>query len=133
MQSVKSAQEAPKGEGTEPPKATTETPPASQDSAPVKESALVKSEAWLREQAPGSYTIQLLAVENVESLQPVIEKYRLQDQVFSVRTVRKGRPWYPLLWGQFPNRAAALRAVKSLAAELQKGGAWARPLSSLQQ
>jgi DamX protein len=109
-----------------------EVPAAKAESSPAPESPLVKSEEWLREQAPGSYTIQLLAVENIESLQAVIEKYKLQEQAFSVRTMRKGRPWYPLLWGMFPNRAAATEAVKGLAAELQKGGAWARSLSSLQ-
>ncbi|MEJ2460942.1 MAG: SPOR domain-containing protein [Candidatus Thiodiazotropha sp.] len=129
-----SKEKAPEAGQDEPVTQAAEAAPAKEVSTPAARasSTLVKSKEWLREQAPGSYTVQLLAVENIESLQEVIEKYKLQEQVFSVRTVRKGRTWYPLLWGRYPNRAAALKAIKSLAAELQKGGAWARPLSSLQ-
>jgi DamX protein len=93
---------------------------------------LIRSEAWLRKRAPGSYTIQLLAVENIESIQPVILKYHLQGKAFAVRTKRHEKAWYPLLWGEFPDRSAAVEAIKQLAPELQKGGAWARPFASLQ-
>ncbi len=132
MQSAVSEEKVPEAVEPEPPTRIEEAPAAKSETSPTLETPLVRSEEWLREQAPGSYTIQLLAVENIESLQAVIEKYKLQEQAFSVRTMRKGRPWYPLLWGMFPNRAAATEAVKGLAAELQKGGAWARSLSSLQ-
>ncbi len=134
MPAADSEEKIPEAEKVQPATQTAEAAPAKEVTAPVARasSTLVKSTEWLREQASGSYTIQLLAVENVESLQEVIEKYELQDQVFSVRTIRKGRTWYPLLWGKYPNRAAALKAVKGLAAELRDGGAWARPLSSLQ-
>ena len=100
---------------------------------PPQESTLLKSPEWLRAQAPGSYTVQLLAVENIESLQKVIERHELQDKAFSVKTLRQGRPWYPLLWGQFANRTEAMEATKRLPQDLRKGGAWARPLSSLLQ
>lgn len=97
--------------------------------APVQ----VKSPQWVDEQPPGSYTVQLLAVENVESLQAVISKHNLQSKAFSVKTERQGHDWYPLLWGEFPNRAAATEAIKGLPPKLQKGGAWVRSIASLRQ
>ncbi len=128
-----------------PPEVAEETPETVAKSA--KESALPKPESktapatssllrdseWLAARPAGAYTVQLLAVENVESVQQVVEKHGLGEAAFTVRTERKGRPWYPLLWGQYPNRPAALEAIKRLPAPLRAGGAWARSFASLQQ
>jgi DamX protein len=94
---------------------------------------LVKSPQWVKERPPGSYTVQLLAVENIESLQAVISKYNLQSKAFSVKTERQDHDWYPLLWGEYPNRAVATEAIKGLPPKLQKGGAWVRSFASLRQ
>ncbi len=96
-----------------------------------EEAGLLRSRDWLDEQARGSYTLQLLAVGNTESVKAAITRYGLQEQAFSVKTVRQGKAWYPLLWGVYPDRGAALAAVKRLPEELQKSGAWARSLASL--
>lgn len=119
------------------PVAAPDVPPAAQPESAVEvkistKPTVLRSLEWLRERTPGSYTIQILAVENVESIQPVIDKHQLQGKAFSVRTERQGRAWYPLLLGEFPNRTAAVEAIKQLAPDLQKGGAWARSFASLQ-
>jgi DamX protein len=118
------------------PVAAPDAPPAEQPESAVEvkiptKPTVLRSLEWVRERAPGSYTIQILAVENVESIQPVIDKHHLQGRAFSVRTERQGRAWYPLLLGEFPNRTAAVEAIKQLAPEIQKNGAWARSLASL--
>jgi DamX protein len=93
--------------------------------------SMLRSRQWLSEQFPGGYTIQLLAVENIESIQPVVAKHKLEEEAFTIRTERMGRPWYPLLWGVFESRAEAMAAIKGLPPALRKGGAWARTLASL--
>jgi DamX protein len=113
---------------------TTVSKPSAEQAAPrTAASKLLKSMEWLGEQAPGSYTVQLLAVENIESLLPVIDKYALHDEAYSVRTERQGRAWYPLLWGTFPNRDSAIKAIERLAPGLRKGGAWVRTIRSLRK
>ncbi len=119
------------------PVAEPDVPPAEQPESAVEvkistKPTVLRSLEWVGERKPGSYTIQILAVENIESIQPVIEKHRLQGKAFSVRTERQGRAWYPLLLGEFPNRTAAVEAIKQLAPDLQEGGAWARSFASLQ-
>jgi DamX protein len=126
--------DVPTAEPVDVPKAKpVDVPKVEQVDTQTAESKLLKSVEWLSKQPPGSYTVQLLAVENIESLQPVIDRYALHDEAFSVRTERQGRTWYPLLWGTFPNRASALNAIKRLAPGLRKGGAWARTISSLRK
>ena len=92
---------------------------------------LLRSADWLKGQAGGSYTLQLLAVGSFQSVQSAVNKHGLQEQAFSVRKERQGRPWYPLLWGVYPDREAALAAIGQLPPELRKSGAWARSLASL--
>ncbi|MET0067009.1 MAG: AAA family ATPase [Candidatus Thiodiazotropha sp.] len=87
---------------------------------------------WIAEQSPESYTLQLIAVENIESLQRFISINGLQGKVHTHQTQRKGVPWYSLLWGSFANREAALEAQTQLPPTVQKGGVWARSFGSLQ-
>ena len=97
----------------------------------VDPSGLLKSSDWLDGQPKAGYTLQLLAVGNLESVRSTVSKYKLQEQAFSIQGERQGQPWYPLLWGVYPSREAALAALKDLPAELRKSGAWARSLVSL--
>jgi DamX protein len=97
------------------------------------ETGLLKSREWLLSQASMNYTIQLLAVENIESIQSYIKHHALAEEAFTVQTKRNGKPWYPLLWRVFPDKSAAMEALKSLPPDIQKGGAWARSFASLQK
>jgi len=94
---------------------------------------LLKPQAWLAKQPKGSYTIQLLAVESIDSIKPVIARHGIAEKAFTIETQRNGKPWFPLLWGVFPDRPAALAALKQLPPSLQKGGAWARAIASLEK
>ena len=95
--------------------------------------SILKSPEWLAQQAPENHTVQLLAVENIDSIHDVIVKHNLQGKAFTVRTERKGRAWYPLLWGNFADRKEAETALKGLDPKLQRGGVWIRTISSLMQ
>lgn len=129
------AMPAPAPEQAEAPE--TPQPPAAEAATETESSlegaSLVKGPEWLARQRPGSLTIQLLAVENIESIQDVIEKYKLHGEAFAVKTERQGKAWYPLLWGRFTGLTEAQTALKRLPPELLQGGAWIRSLASLQQ
>ncbi len=87
---------------------------------------------WIAEQAASNYTLQLIAVENIESLQRFINSNGLHGQVHTHKTLRKGVPWYSLLWGSFESREQALQAQSQLPQAVQKAGVWARSFGSLQ-
>ncbi|MBW9260177.1 MAG: AAA family ATPase [Candidatus Thiodiazotropha sp. (ex. Lucinisca nassula)] len=91
-----------------------------------------ESAAWVQSQPGENYTLQLIAVENLASLNRYISRNSLDNQVVTVKTLRKGAPWYALIWGSFANRDLALAAQGDLPAAVRKGGVWARSFASLQ-
>jgi septal ring-binding cell division protein DamX/type II secretory pathway predicted ATPase ExeA len=90
-----------------------------------------KAMEWVRSQPPQFYTLQLIAVENIKSLQRFIKANTLQGQVYTLKTQRNGAPWYTLLWGAFTNRDEAMQAQSKLPPAVRKGGVWARSFASL--
>ncbi|MCU7935070.1 MAG: AAA family ATPase [Candidatus Thiodiazotropha sp. (ex Dulcina madagascariensis)] len=102
-------------------------------SSTVKVDSTGRESDWVLSQPQDRYTLQLIAVENIESLQSFIEENGLKDEVHTFKTERKGAPWYALLWGDFPDQASAQQAIGSLPPAVRKGGVWARSFASLQQ
>jgi septal ring-binding cell division protein DamX/type II secretory pathway predicted ATPase ExeA len=94
--------------------------------------SLTDGQAWVASQPPGNYTLQLLAVGNLPSIQSFIRKHELSGEVFTIETERNGQPWYPLLWGSFSDRDAAEAASKRLPPAIRTAGFWARTFASLQ-
>ncbi|MCU7850618.1 MAG: AAA family ATPase [Candidatus Thiodiazotropha sp. (ex Monitilora ramsayi)] len=99
----------------------------------LTEASALRGKAWMLSQPAGNYTVQLLAAGNIESIQRYIDQHGLSGEAFAIQTQRKGKPWYPLLWGTFPDRASALSGIKRLPPAVQSGGAWARSFSSLRE
>ncbi|MCG7983330.1 MAG: AAA family ATPase [Candidatus Thiodiazotropha lotti] len=98
----------------------------------VETDPFAESAAWIKSQPGENYTLQLIAVENLASLNRYISLNSLDNQVVTVKTLRKGAPWYALIWGSFANRDLALAAQSDLPAAVRKGGVWARSFASLQ-
>ena len=98
----------------------------------VEVDPFAESAAWIKSQPGQNYTLQLIAVENLASLNRYISLNSLDNQVVTVKTLRKGVPWYALIWGSFANRDLALAAQSDLPAAVRKGGVWARSFASLQ-
>ncbi|MCG7915975.1 MAG: AAA family ATPase [Candidatus Thiodiazotropha weberae] len=100
--------------------------------AEVEADPFAESVAWVKSQPGENYTLQLIAVENLASLNRYIALNSLENQVVTVKTLRKGAPWYALIWGSFASRDQALAAQGDLPAAVRKGGVWARSFASLQ-
>ncbi|RRS34258.1 MAG: hypothetical protein OI74_05620 [Gammaproteobacteria bacterium (ex Lamellibrachia satsuma)] len=88
---------------------------------------------WLLEQNPEHYTLQLIGVEQLASLRRFVKRHGLEKQAGYIRTKRKGKAWYVLLWGVYPERDAAQKAKRKLPRSLKSRDAWARTVGSLQQ
>ncbi len=99
--------------------------------SPGIDAPLDDAQAWIAAQPSENYTLQLVAVENIESLQRFISRYRLKGKVYTHQTLRKGVAWYSLLWGSFESRDLALRAQTQLPTAIQKSGVWARSFGSI--
>lgn len=92
----------------------------------------LRKEAWIRTRPPGHYTLQLLGVENLQALKGFVSRHSLQKQAFYYNTLHRGKPWHPLLWGEFPDKKSAIQASKQLPPEVRSNGYWLRSFGDLQ-
>jgi DamX protein len=90
-------------------------------------------EAWLLQQRPSSYTLQLIGLQEEAAVSRFLERHKLPGQTAYFRTSRQGKPWFPVLYGVYPNRDAAVAARDRLPASLKRSGAWPRSLESVQK
>ncbi len=90
-----------------------------------------RQEAWLLAQKPTAYTLQIIGLTDRSKIPAYIKRHKLAGQVAYFKTSRNGKPWYPLLYGIYPDRAAAIAARPKLASQLRQKGIWARNLESV--
>ena len=89
-------------------------------------------EAWLLQQAPSNYSLQLLGTRNRQAIIDYIRQNKLSpEQVAYYRGSYKGGEWYVLMHGIFPSRQAALEARAGLPAQVRKEKPWPRSLASV--
>ena len=123
---------------TEPVPATAPaTPPPAQapgQQAPAPSTPTApQREAWLLQQPPGHYSLQLLGSRQEASILTYISKNRLDPQQCAFYHGKfQGGDWYVLLYGVYPDRASALAARGTLPARVQKEKPWPRSLASVQ-
>ena len=86
---------------------------------------------WLLSQARGGYVLQLFGVRDTATAKRFIEKHRLQHKTAIYASVFDGKPWYVVLFGHYPNRAAAVAAIAELPPELRSLKPWAKQLKSM--
>lgn len=93
----------------------------------------VYQENWLLNQRPESFTLQLIGVGDAEGVQRFLRSQRLRGDVAYFQTRRNGKPWFIVVTGVYPSRAAAVAARDRLPVKLRKSGAWPRTLGSVHE
>jgi len=100
----------------------TSIPPFPASDADLLQNRLAATPDWLSQQAPGTYTLQLLGTGDSEQLKHhlnVIGKSIEINDVFVYRTLAKQRPWLTVVYRAYPDRAAAVKALTTLPAEMR--------------
>ncbi|WP_260843185.1 AAA family ATPase [Sedimenticola selenatireducens] len=92
----------------------------------------IRREKWLLEQAPKSFTLQLIGVRDERAVKSFIEQYRLTGEVAYFRMTRSGGAWFSVLYGVYPTRDAAVKARSNLPVPLRKSDVWPRTFASVQ-
>ncbi|WP_082956963.1 SPOR domain-containing protein [Morganella psychrotolerans] len=77
------------------------------------------------------YTLQLSSAATPEGLYDTARHYKLSNYVV-YETVRHGRQWYVLVYGDYPDLTSARRALKKLPAAVTANKPWARSLKQVQ-
>ncbi len=89
-------------------------------------------EQWILEQAPGKYTLQLIALSSRQALLNIVKKHHnLESELKILRVKSRNLEKYILLYGSFADNKDAYTTVKSLPAEFRQ--AWPRKIQALQQ
>ena len=101
-------------------------PPATPATTPHRED-------WLLQQDPGEITLQLLGSREPASISDFIRRNDLDPgQCAFYKGRYRNADWYVLLYGLYPDKAAALAARSSLPDRVQKAKPWPRSLKSVQ-
>lgn len=120
----------------EPAEPKAETPPAG-DAAPGHTDAVastaLRGNAWLHQQNPSRFTIQLIAASDAAALANFIRHQKLEDRAALLTVERNQSDWHVVVVGDYPNRAAGRAALRELPQVLRKDGAWIRSFGELQQ
>ncbi|WP_024690765.1 SPOR domain-containing protein [Pseudomonas tremae] len=102
--------------------------PAEKPAAAAKPAA---GGSWYSSQAPGHYVVQILGTSSEATAQAYIAEQGGEYRYF--KKTLQGKPLYVVTYGNFPDRAAALAAIKVLPAKVQAGKPWPRTVASVQQ
>lgn len=98
------------------------------NSTPISASA---SAAWLWDQDPRHFTLQLLGTGSEERLQAFIREHGLGGEVAYFRTRRDNQDWFVLVHGSYPDRDQAKAARAELPGGLRAAKPWPRSFAGL--
>ncbi|MES9959726.1 MAG: SPOR domain-containing protein [Sedimenticola sp.] len=105
--------------------------PARQVPAKVKEVSL-SDEAWLLQQKPTDYTLQLVGLGSEASARKFIKDHGIKGKARVFESSLKGRPWYSVVYGVYGGRSAAVSGREKLPPGIKKTGVWPRSYASIQ-
>ncbi len=125
---------------------TPEPEPVAEPAAPAPEPPAVSTEPELTASVtPGSqaemllgwpdsgFTLQMLGARSEESVVKFIQSQEQPQRFYRFKALFQGAPWNVVVYGQYPTRAAAMEAVRSLPADLRDRNPWARSISSVKE
>jgi MSHA biogenesis protein MshM len=108
--------------GTAPAAGTVVSANTDAEAGNLVEQRIAATREWLRQEAPGTYTIQLLGAEDERQLKNrlrALSKSIEINRIFVYRTVAKNRPSVTVLYGSFPDRGVAREALSQLPSQLK--------------
>ena len=89
--------------------------------------------AWLTEQKPEHFTLQLMALRDEQKVRNFIKKHKLKEGVATFYITRKGHQLTVLVYGSYPSREEADKAAKALPKSWGVGTPWVRSFESANQ
>lgn len=87
--------------------------------------------AWLQQQSPDSYTLQLLGTANEQALVDFARRNKIEGRAAYFATRRDGRPWFTLVYGSYADPLSARAAIKTLPPALRNQRPWIRRMGDI--
>lgn len=95
--------------------------------------SLSKDEQWIIDQPDTHYTIQLIVLDNEDSLLRYMGDNNLQDNTVFYRTQKNGNTTYSLIHGSFESYDLAKESMNNLSSELKAAKPWIRNIVNIQK
>ena len=105
--------------------------PSRSVSAPSEEAISIKHEPWIRDQVPNAFTIQLFTSTEQEAAVDFIKTNRIASVAAYFQSTDAGRPWYKVVYGNYPDVDSAKTAQAELPDLLTQHNPWVRTFSSV--
>ncbi len=99
--------------------------------APVASAA--KGVEWLKSRPATHYTLQLLGARDRAAIQKYIRLHAVEAPYAIFERPLNGKPWFSLVAGDYPSRAAALAARNRLPADMRTSDIWPRTFASIKK
>lgn len=102
---------------------------------PVREKTQtgVNLETWVRSRNPSHYALQLLGVSSEDKIVSFINQHGLRGKAGFIKTIRDGKEWFVLIYGEYANMKEARSGVEALPDYLKNPSPWIRTFKSIQQ
>ncbi len=97
----------------------------------IKINTIPRKENWILDQNSKHYTLQIVAGENLKTIEEFIGEHKLYNNIAFYRSVRNNKPWYGLIYGVYPHKQAANSAINQLPKKLQDLKPWVRSIKSI--
>lgn len=91
-----------------------------------------KISEWVLTQEPGRFTLQLFGSHEQKNAEDFIRTHKLVGTGHYFKTELQGGDWYSVVYGVYPDQAAAAAAIKTLPASLSKITPWVRRFDDIQ-
>lgn len=88
---------------------------------------------WLSSRPPGRYTLQLVGSRDRSAVQKFVRDFGIEQPYAIFERDLKGKPWYSLIAGDYPDRDAAIAARGRLPKRLERSGVWPRTFGSVEK
>ena len=89
-------------------------------------------DAWLKSRDPAHFTLQLVGSRDRAAVRKFVREHAISAPHAIFERDLKGKPWYSLVAGDYPDRAAAIAARERLPSSLGRSGIWPRTFGSIQ-
>lgn len=101
----------------QPPPQSVTTPQVPSNSSDILENRLEATRVWLAQQPSGTVSIQIMGTDNPEQMRAQLENLAGMvelDKLYVYRTMVKHKPFISVLYGSYPDRTAAIKAMEGL-------------------
>lgn len=93
----------------------------------------IKDSAWLRQQNPANWTLQILGARDTITLLKFAREHHLGEDSAWYETTLGGKPWYVMVHRSYANADTARKGLTALPPDLQRAQPWVKSLAAIQK